>query len=147
MDGCQHSATITKWHDVTADLVDAERTTGDAPYCGCAERNNDIRPDQLALEIEPPVTAIDFISIWALVQTSLATGFKLEVFHGIGHKNRLAFDTRLFQCFRKHAAGRTDKRFALFVFLISRLLANHHNSCARRSLAGHHLRRMLVKRA
>src|SRR4029078_11592078 len=145
MDCCQHAAAIRKRHDLATDFAYAEWTTGDAPHSSCAERDNDIRLDKLPLEIQPPVAAVDLISIRPLMQTPLAARFKLEMLDGIGHENRIALDAGVFQCLRKHAAARTDTWPPLLVVLIAGLLANHHDSRPRRSFARHRLCRMLVE--
>src|SRR5574339_674971 len=113
MDGRQHAASVRQWKNATANFIDTQRPAGNAPHSGCTERNDNIRPDEPALEVEPPVAAIDFVSIRAFVQTPFATLLKLEVLYGVGHKNRFTLDTCFFQGLREHATGGPDKRLTL----------------------------------
>jgi len=45
-----------------------------------------------------------------------------------------------------HTAGRTNKRFPLFVFLVAGLLTHQHDARPRRAFARHDLRRIFAKR-
>jgi hypothetical protein len=70
----------------------------------------------------------------------------LEVLHGVGDKQIPAIDPGVSQRTIQHAAGRADERQAGPILMVAGLLADQHHRGASRSLAGHRLGGVLVKR-
>ncbi len=128
----------------TLPIVD--RTAEHAARRGRAERNDDGRLDDRALEILPPAAPVDLISIRPLVQPPLAAHFVLEVLHRVGDEHALAIDAGIGERPVQYAAGRADERQAGLVLLVARLLADQHHRGPPRPLPRHRLGGVLVER-
>lgn len=95
--------------------------------------------DHLQLSIKPGTASVHFADRGLLVQPKFATWFPLEVLHSVRDVNLFAIDPRFRQTAVQKHASRADKRATSNVFLISRLLANHHQSGSLASTAPFHL--------
>ena len=107
--------------------------------CRSTETDDQLRLNYRDLGLQPGTACSDLNSVWFAVDASLASFDELEVFNGVGHVDPAAIDAGLLERLIQQAAGRTNERFALHVFLIARLLANHHYGRMRRALAEHSL--------
>lgn len=114
---------------------------------GRAERHPPRGLHDRAFEVVPPAAAIDLIGIRLLVQAALAARLPLEMLHRIGDEHLAAIDAGCGDRPVEHAPGGAHERPALQVFLVPRLLADHHQPRPRRAFARNDLRRIAVKRA
>ena len=73
-------------------VVTFEGRADDGLGGGRAERDDDTRPDDLELEIEPRSTRLDVARVRALVEPALAARAPAEVLHDIGDEDLLAVD-------------------------------------------------------
>ncbi len=81
------------------------------------------------------------------MQPALAARRPFEVFYGVGHVHRAAVEAGIDHRAVEQLPGRTDKRLALHVFLVPRLLANHDHAGIGRAFAKDGLRRVGKQRA
>src|SRR4029079_13879195 len=89
---------------------------------------------QRTLDVIPKFAPFDFIPIRPLVQAPLAPRFKLEMLHGVGDEYVVAVEARIADCAIEHASCGANKRVTCEIFVIARLLAEHHQTRMRRSL-------------
>ncbi|MGI9030383.1 MAG: hypothetical protein ACR2HP_10430, partial [Ilumatobacteraceae bacterium] len=82
-----------------------------------------------------------------LVDAPFAAQLELEVLDGVGRVHVLALDAGVTQATPQHPAGRSDERVALVVLLITRLLADQHQSGLAGAFAEHGAGGVLVQRA
>src|SRR5262245_28158672 len=68
---------------------DRHRTPEHAAYGGRAERHHHARPDDAALEIEPPAAGVDLAGVRPFVQPALAARLELEMLDRIGDEHLL----------------------------------------------------------
>ena len=99
------------------------------------------------LDFEPDPAALDFVTVWPLVQAPFAAHLMLEMFDRVGDEHFLARNTRLCQCLVKDTPRWTDERLAGKVFLVAGLLANQHQMRMAAAFAGHRLGCILIQRA
>ena len=101
------------------------------PHTLRAKRHCQLRLDDLALEIEPEMTALDLIGVRLLVQPPLAALLELEMLDRIGDENLAPVDTRIGKRAVEDAARRPDEWLAGAILLVTRLLAHQHQPRAR----------------
>ena len=76
------------------------------------ERDDDRRPDQRSLGVEPDPAAFDLVIVGTLVQAAFAAHLVLEMLDRVGDEGLLARDAGVAQRLVQNAAGGPDKRFA-----------------------------------
>ena len=81
------------------------------------------------LGLEPGPASGYFPRRGFLVNTTFAPRLPFEVFDGVGDVAGIPVNSRLCECTIQKPSRRSDKRMALLVFLISRLLANQEDFC------------------
>jgi hypothetical protein len=79
------------------------------------------------------------------VNASLAARLPFEVLDRVGQEDRRGVEPCLDHCLAQQLTCRADERLAGEVFVIARLLAHQHQSCARRPRAKHRLGASLPK--
>ena len=116
--------------------------------CGCgSERNDEPRPHQRDLAIEPPAARGHLVPVRLFMQAPFAARLVLEVLHHVGEVKLGAIEAGFGKRAVKQLAGRSDERLAGQILLVARLLADEHESGVARTLAEHGLRRPTVQRA
>src|ERR1700730_10302484 len=95
--------------------------------------------------VKPRTTGVDFRVARLFVNALLSPncGDPLEMFHHIGQIHLRALEPDLFQSPVEKLSSRSHKKMPGAVFLISRLLADEHDLCLRRTFAKHGLRSCL----
>src|SRR3954447_21395965 len=147
MNGDECGRSIVERERLPADLGDRDHPPEQAARCGRTERYDRLGLHDGALSVEPPFAAIDFVGIRALVQAALAAHLMLEVFDRIGDEHILAHDAGTFQSLVQETTRRANKWVPGQIFLVARLLADHHQTRMRPAFAGYNLRGELVERA
>ena len=121
-------------------LCHAKGAAQDALRRRGAEQNYDLRLDGIDLGLQPGPACTDLQRIGFLVQTPLASWLPLEMLDDVGDVNLFAVNPRSRQGFIQHGPCRSNKRSALNIFLVARLLANHHYASIFATFAKHRLR-------
>src|SRR5205085_6925646 len=93
------------------------------------EADDDLRLHRAQLRLEPRAARFDLRHARFLVDAPLAPRLPLEMLHGVGDIHLMARNARSVQRLVEHRAGGADKRRALTVFLVARLLADKHHAC------------------
>lgn len=119
---------------------------GNASDRSCPQSNHDIRVNDFAFEIEPPMATIDLERIGPLVQAPFAAWLEFEMLYCVGDEDRLAVDARVSQGLCQNATRGADERSTLLVFLVAGLLAYHHKTGSRRTFPGHNLACVFIER-
>src|SRR6266436_2877131 len=111
-----------------------------------AERYDEFRLYDRAFAIDPPAATFDFVGVRPFVQPPLSPLLEFEMFDRVGHKD---VSTR-HACFRQRtvedSTRRPDERSPREILVVSRLLADEHQSRLHRSLAWNDLRCIAIKR-
>jgi len=106
------------------------------------ESQDEPRLDQRNLCLKPWPAGWNLPCIRFLVDSSLASRLKLEVFHGVRNINLGCVDSRFFERSSQNSTRRAHKRLALLVFVISRLLADRDHQRVIGAFPEHRLCRM-----
>ena len=109
------------------------------------QADNDLRPDQCELGVEPRSTCGDLLGVGLGMQPSLAPRFPFEVLHSVGDVNPGPIDICGLQALIKQLTSWPHKRLSLLVFAIARLFAHEKYRGMCRSLAKYHLGRALIE--
>ena len=83
--------------------------------------------DERDLRLEPRSARGDLGRVRLRVNAALAARLPLEMFHHVGEVHQLPLDSRLLERPVEQTAGRADEWMACDVFLVARLLADHHD--------------------
>ena len=112
--------------------VTAEQRLG----CRRPEQNEDLRPDERELRLDPRQAGSDLLAIRALVEPPLASGRRppFEVLDDVGDEDLLTVDAGLCKRLVQESSGRTDERFTLEVLVITGLFADEHPASRHRTL-------------
>ena len=95
---------------------------------------------------EPRPARGDFTGIGLLVEASFPLGLPFEMFNGIGHVNRRTLDACLSQREVEKMAGRTYKRTAFAVLLVSGLFSHHQDVGSTRAFTKDRLHAEFIER-
>ena len=109
------------------------------------QAHNHIRSNVLEFRLQPGFAGKEFGIGWFLMDAPLAAFFEFEVLYGIRYVDVRAIDTGLLHSPVQQAACRADERLPSEIFFIAGLLADHHDTRARPSLAEYGLRGMSVE--
>lgn len=126
---------------------DAKTGPEDRLRRGCAETDEDARPNDAQFRLEPGPASGKVTRAWFLVDAPFAARFPFEVLDRVGDVNRVAIDPRFLERAVENIPGRPDERFPGQIFSIAGLFAEQHESRAFAAFAEHGLGRIFVKRA
>ncbi len=96
--------------------------------CTRTKSNHQLRSNQQEFLIYPPAALFYFVMIRMLVESPFASQLMLKMLDGIAEIDQTPIKLQFLQRRVKHSACRSDEGTSFSVFLISRLLANHHES-------------------
>ena len=88
------------------------------------QADDNLRLDQFHFRLQPGLARTHFSNPRLLMQPPLPAFFEFEMFDGVGHINLRTLDGRVGESPVKDSAGGSDKRMALDILFISRLLAD-----------------------
>src|SRR2546423_5086390 len=121
-----------------------------ADHClrgGRAEADDDVRLDRGDFALEPLVAGVDLALGRRLVKAPLAARLPLEVLYGVRYVDVVALHSGGLERAVEKPSGRTDKRQALLVLLVARLLADQHDPPVGRAGPEHSLGGVRPQRA
>src|SRR5688500_1033942 len=112
---------------------------------GGAETDDEGGLDGSELRLEPRAARLDLRRARLLVDAPLPSRLPLEMLHRVGDIDLVARDAGVRERLVEHRAGGADKRLALPILLIARLLADEHHARGARAGAEHDLRGGLIQ--
>jgi hypothetical protein len=126
-------------------LRQAERAAKNCLRGGGAQTHQHLRFHELNLGLEPGTAGGDFGHARLFVQPALAALFKFEVLHGIRDIHMVPAHSGIDKSAVQYAAGRSDERMPLDIFVVPRLFADEEQSRFSRPFPEHGLRRVPVE--
>lgn len=120
--GCDH---------LSAALGDAKVAAEESLRGGRSKRDDHLGLDHLHFLIEPWAARGNLHSVRLLMDSAFAARFPFEMLYGISYIDIIAVDACSREGFVEDFSGRPYKRSSLQIFVIARLLANHHHFRAR----------------
>jgi hypothetical protein len=114
---------------------------------GGSKSDDELRTYGFDFVNQPPPAYLNFARVWAFVEPSLTARLEFEMLDGIGSISARAVDARVAQRSIQQKPRRPDKRMAIAVFSISRLLANQHDLGVCWTFAEYSLSRIFPQRA
>jgi hypothetical protein len=108
------------------------------------QANDNLGLDQFHFRLQPRLAGAHFSRARLLMQPSLAAFFEFEMFNGVGHINARTLDGCVGESPVEDSAGGSDKRMALQILFIARLLADQCHAGGSRAFAKDSLRRFQI---
>ena len=93
---------------------------------GRPETDEDLRPQNGELRIEPGTTGRDLGGVRLLVDALLSAGLPLEMLDGIGDVRDFPVDAGFLERLVEELSGGSDERASLQIFAVAGLLADEH---------------------
>jgi hypothetical protein len=115
--------TVDRRQDLATLLGDPEVLTDDRLGSRRAEADEQVRSDDLQLEIEPRTAGSDLRGVRTLMEAPLAARPPLEVLHDVANEDALPVDPGLGEGRIQQTAGRSDERSTGEILAIAGLLA------------------------
>src|SRR6266542_5682423 len=140
VDGGRNERGELRRNEGAAALRDAEGGAEQRLRRGGAKADDDLRPDQCDLRVEPGAAGGDLCRIGLLVDSLLASRLPFEVLDDVGDVGLRPVDAGLLQAGIEESSRRTDERPPFDVFTVARLLADQDDQRVPRSLAEDGLR-------
>src|SRR4029079_9794972 len=129
--------------ELAALLGDPKPATHDRLGGCCAETDEQVRPDDLELQVEPGPAGANLGRVGSFVESPLAAGPPLEVLDDVADEDPLAVDARFGQGVVEDSPGWTHERPAREGLTVARLPAHEHQRSRSGALAEDGLRRPL----
>src|SRR2546423_33495 len=128
-----------RFQNLPALAGDAKRRAEDSLGRRRAKTNQQSRPNDSKLGLEPRPAGRDLARVRLLVDPAFAARLPLEVLHRVRDVNLAAIDPGFFEGAIQNLARWPDERFPREIFLIARFFAEQHQLRAFRALAEHGL--------
>ena len=128
MDGGRHLAAQPVREEPSALSGDPDDASEDRQGGGCAEANDQPRPDYLEFRFHPRTAGGDLSARWGLVDSPFASLLEFEVFDGVCDVQIIAGDAGLTEGPVEHFAGGSDEWASGTVLLITWLLTDQNET-------------------
>ena len=147
MDRRYHKGSERRLDQCSSFLRYAKSFSKQGPSGARSQTNHHLRLNHGQFRSKPGTARADFGIAGLFMDAALSAlgRFPLEVLHNIRDIDFGAIDTSGFQRPIEHPAGGADKGMPFSIFLISRLLANHHDGGSWHAFAKNSLGRSLPK--
>ena len=142
----RHDAcTRVRSNELTAMVTEPEARAQERPCRDRAQREHDMRFDQIDLSLEPRPASLDFNEFWLLMNAAFAALDEFEMFDRVGHIDVARIQACSLHGLAQQAPGWPDEHVASEVFDVARHFADEHDRRPHFALAEDGLRGVLVE--
>lgn len=127
MHGCNHGRQVASLLKLATGARNSEAWTHQGLGRSRTQAYDQLGADALHLSLKPGPAGFDLVQARLLVQAQFSARLPFEVFDGVCDVYAPAIDARLYQTLVQELSSRADERPAGSIFLVARLLANHHH--------------------